>query len=197
MAREERAMRADVETRAGPDDHQSLRLWLRLLACTNLIETQVRQGLKAGYSTTLPRFDLMAQLDRAEEGLMLGELSQRMMVTGGNVTGITDMLEKEQLVVREPDPADRRAWRVRLTREGRRQFRRMAAEHERWVIGLMDGLSQRQRFFNAFASLLKIPAFHLSSSNTLQRCCRVARVADTAKQRKRLRKGRESFVRLC
>ena len=145
MAREERAMRADVETRAGPDDHQSLRLWLRLLACTNLIETQVRQGLKAGYSTTLPRFDLMAQLDRAEEGLKMGELSRRMMVTGGNVTGITDMLEKEQLVVREPDPADRRAWRVRLTREGRRQFRRMAAEHERWVIGLMDGLSRRQR----------------------------------------------------
>ena len=75
MAREERAMRADVETRAGPDDHQSLRLWLRLLACTNLIETQVRQGLKAGYSTTLPRFDLMAQLDRAEEGLKMGELA--------------------------------------------------------------------------------------------------------------------------
>ena len=145
MAREERAMRIDVETRAGPDDHQSLRLWLRLLACTNLIETQVRQGLKAGYSTTLPRFDLMAQLDRADAGLKMGELSRRMMVTGGNVTGITDMLEKEQLVVREPDPADRRAYRVRLTREGRRQFRRMAAEHERWVISLMDGLSRRQR----------------------------------------------------
>jgi len=55
------------------------------------------------------------------------------------------MLEKEQLVVREPDSADRRAYRVRLTREGRRQFRRMAAEHERWVIELMDGLSRRQR----------------------------------------------------
>ena len=137
-------MCADVETRAGPDDHQSLRLWLRLLACTNLIETQVRQGLKAGYSTTLPRFDLMAQLDRAEE-VSRWASSRRMMVTGGNVTGITDMLEKEQLVVREPDPADRRAYRVRLTREGRRQFRRMAAEHERWVIGLMDGLSRRQR----------------------------------------------------
>jgi DNA-binding MarR family transcriptional regulator len=145
MAGDQSAMRADVETRARPDDHQSLRLWLRLLACTNLIETEVRQRLKAGYATTLPRFDLMAQLDRAEDGLKMGELSQRMMVTGGNVTGITDMLEKEQLVAREPDPTDRRAYRVRLTREGRRQFRRMAAEHERWVIGLMAGLSRRQR----------------------------------------------------
>lgn len=145
MASDQSAMRADVETRARPDDHQSLRLWLRLLACTNLIETEVRQRLKAGYATTLPRFDLMAQLDRAEDGLKMGELSQRMMVTGGNVTGITDMLEKEQLVAREPDPTDRRAYRVRLTREGRRQFRRMAAEHERWVIGLIAGLPRRQR----------------------------------------------------
>src|SRR4030095_12380601 len=83
MAREQSAMRADVETRARPDDHQSLRLWLRLLACTNLIESQVRQRLKAGYATTPPRFDLMAQLARAEDGLKMGELSQRMNVPGG------------------------------------------------------------------------------------------------------------------
>jgi DNA-binding MarR family transcriptional regulator len=151
MARDRTAMqadtlpRADIETRAGPDDHQSLRLWLRLLACTNLIETQVRQRLKAEHGTTLPRFDLMAQLDRAADGLKMGELSQRMMVTGGNVTGITDMLEKERLVVREPDAADRRAFRVKLTPQGRRQFRRMAAEHERWVIDLLDGLTRAER----------------------------------------------------
>ena len=134
MARSRSEIAADVETRARPDDHQSLRLWLRLLACTQLIETQVRHSLKSAYGTTLPRFDLMAQLDRSVEGLKMGELSRRMMVTGGNVTGITDMLEVEGLVVREPDPADRRACRVRLTPEGNRQFRRMAAEHERWVI---------------------------------------------------------------
>jgi DNA-binding MarR family transcriptional regulator len=145
MARDSSTMLPDVETRGGPDDHQSLRLWLRLLACTHLIETHVRQGLKARYATTLPRFDLMAQLDRAADGLKMGELSRRMMVTGGNVTGITDLLEKERLVVREPDAADRRAVRVRLTPAGRRQFRRMAAEHERWVIELLDGLSKRER----------------------------------------------------
>jgi DNA-binding MarR family transcriptional regulator len=153
-------MRTDVETRAKPDDHQSLRLWLRLLACTNLVETQVRQALKSGYDTTLPRFDLMAQLDRAEDGLKMGELSRRMMVTGGNVTGITDMLEKERLVVREPDPDDRRAYRVRLTRDGRRQFRRMATEHERWVVGMMDGLSQSQR--DRLVELLGVLKEHLA-----------------------------------
>ena len=143
MAREERAMRADVETRAGPDDHQSLRLWLRLLACTNLIETQVRQGLKAGYSTTLPRFDLMAQLDRAEEGLKMGELSRRMMVTGGNVTGLTDELEREGMVARAPSPDDRRAWIVSLTPTGRRTFETMASEHEQRILEMFSGLDMK------------------------------------------------------
>ena len=72
------------------------------------------------------------------QGLKMSELSQRMMVTGGNVTGITDGLEKEGLVVREVDAADRRVFRVKLTAEGQRQFRRMAAEHEQWVIELFD-----------------------------------------------------------
>ena len=75
----------------------------------------------------------------------MSELSQRMMVTGGNVTGITDGLEKEGLVVREVDSADRRVYRVKLTAEGGRQFRRMAAEHERWVIDLFGALSPRRK----------------------------------------------------
>jgi len=87
----------------------------------------------------------MAQLERAPQGLKMSELSQRMMVTGGNVTGITDGLEKEGLVVREVDSADRRVYRVKLTAEGERQFRRMAAEHERWVIDLLGVLSPRQK----------------------------------------------------
>ncbi|HVC29558.1 MAG TPA: MarR family transcriptional regulator, partial [Steroidobacteraceae bacterium] len=91
------------------------------------------------------RFDLMAQLERAPQGLKMSELSQRMMVTGGNVTGVTDGLEKEGLVVREVDFADRRVYRVKLTADGERQFRRMAAEHERWVIDLFGTLSQKQK----------------------------------------------------
>ena len=101
------------------DHHLSLRLWLRLLACTNQIENRVRTNLQTQFGTTLPRFDLMAQLERAPQGLKMSELSQRMMVTGGNVTGVTDGLEKEGLVVREVDAADRRVFRVKLTAEGR------------------------------------------------------------------------------
>ncbi len=135
----------DAETRLHDDHHISLRLWLRLLSCTNQVEARIRQNLQARFGTTLPRFDLMAQLERASEGLKMSELSQRMMVTGGNVTGVTDGLEKEGLVVREVDAADRRAFRVKLTPEGRRQFARMASEHEQWVIDLFGGLSVRQK----------------------------------------------------
>jgi DNA-binding MarR family transcriptional regulator len=135
----------DAETRVHDDHHLSLRLWLRLLACTNQIESRIRQSLQSGFETTLPRFDLMAQLERAPGGLKMSELSQRMMVTGGNVTGVTDGLEKEGLVLREVDSTDRRVFRVRLTAEGRRQFRRMAAEHEQWIIDLFGSLGTKQK----------------------------------------------------
>ena len=135
----------DAETRVHDDHHVSLRLWLRLLSCTNQIESRVRQNLQSSFDTTLPRFDLMAQLERAPHGLKMSELSQRMMVTGGNVTGITDGLEKEGLVVREVDSADRRVYRVKLTAEGQQQFRRMAAEHERWVVDLFGTVPTKHK----------------------------------------------------
>ena len=115
-----------------------------MLATNRLVETRTRRLLQERYATTLPRFDLMAQLERAPGGLKMGELSKRMMVTGGNVTGITDMLEREGLVERLPDPADRRAILVRLTPAGRRSFAAMAAEHERWVVEAFDELTGRE-----------------------------------------------------
>src|SRR5690349_22343434 len=78
----------DMEARAHSEHPEALRLWLRLLTCTQLVEKQVRTQLREQFDTTLPRFDLMAQLERSPEGLKMNELSRRMMVTGGNVTGI-------------------------------------------------------------------------------------------------------------
>ncbi|WP_020652564.1 MarR family winged helix-turn-helix transcriptional regulator [Massilia niastensis] len=123
----------DLESRLTNEHHQSLRLWLRMLSCTVRIENEIRSRLRTSFGITLPRFDLMAQLERYPDGLRMGELSRRMMVTGGNVTGITDQLEREQLVVRVPDARDRRAYAVKLTPAGRRAFAEMAAVHERWL----------------------------------------------------------------
>src|SRR5437870_4737173 len=129
----------DLESRVIDDHHQAVKLWLRLLACTTRVESVVRNRLRSEFAITLPRFDLLAQLEREPGGLTMGELSQRLMVTGGNVTGITDRVEAEGLVKREAHPSDRRAFSVQLTPAGRRQFRRMAAVHEQWVVELFAG----------------------------------------------------------
>lgn len=134
----------DMEARAHSEHAQALRLWLRLLSCTQLIERRVRSGLRDSFQTTLPRFDLMAQLERHPEGLMMKELSHRLMVTGGNVTGITDQLVAEGLVERVPVPSDRRAFLVRLTEAGRSAFEAMAVEHEQWIVQAFEGLSPRE-----------------------------------------------------
>lgn len=136
--------RSDHETRVTEEHHDSLRLWLRMLACTNLIEAHVRSQLRLKFQTTLPRFDLMSQLERNPDGLKMGELSRRMMVTGGNVTGITDQLEAEGLVERVPVEGDRRAFHVRLTPAGRQQFQAMAQAHEQWIVDAFAGLTSAE-----------------------------------------------------
>lgn len=133
----------DMEARAHSEHPDALRLWLRMLTCTQLVEKQVRTLLRERFDTTLPRFDLMAQLERAPAGLKMNELSRRMMVTGGNVTGITDQLVAEGLVERIEVEGDRRAYRVRLTPKGRKQFNDMARQHEDWIVEAFAGLSDK------------------------------------------------------
>ena len=135
----------DLESRLTHDHRQPIKLWLRMLSCTVRIETEIRSRLRNEFGITLPRFDLMAQLERHPEGLRMGELSKRMMVTGGNVTGIAEQLVQEKLVVRVPDANDRRAYSVKLTPAGRRAFERMAASHEEWITELLGGVSSQDK----------------------------------------------------
>jgi DNA-binding MarR family transcriptional regulator len=135
----------DSESKPHEDRHDALRLWLRLFTCTALIEGRVRARLRERFATTLPRFDLMSQLERNPEGLKMGELSRRLMVTGGNVTGITTALVAEGLVERRAIPGDRRAQLVRLTPAGKRAFDAMAVEHGRWVEEMVGGLTTADR----------------------------------------------------
>jgi DNA-binding MarR family transcriptional regulator len=134
----------DMEARGHSEHPEALRLWLRLLTCTQLIEKQVRAELRERFDTTLPRFDLMAQLERSQDGLKMKELSRRMMVTGGNITGITDQLVSEGLVERLAVAGDRRAFRIRLTARGRKTFADMAHQHEGWIVEAFGGLSANE-----------------------------------------------------
>ncbi|MFV0276466.1 MAG: MarR family winged helix-turn-helix transcriptional regulator [Parahaliea sp.] len=134
----------DHETRLHEDDHHSIKLWLRLLTCSSLIESRLRTALRETFDITLPRFDFLAQLERVPDGLTMGELSRRMMVSGGNISGIATQLVNEGLVERNPLPDNRRTVKVKLTPKGASVFARMAEEHEQWVIGLLGHLDSKE-----------------------------------------------------
>ncbi|WP_313617436.1 MarR family transcriptional regulator [Agrobacterium sp.] len=116
---------------------QELRLWLRLLSTTKLISQEIRRRLRREFGATLPQFDLLSQLYREPEGLRLGELSKRTMVTNGNITGLVERLELDGLVLRERPADDRRVTVARLTDKGRTIFEAMAEAHGRWLEDMM------------------------------------------------------------
>ncbi|HWL29603.1 MAG TPA: MarR family transcriptional regulator [Burkholderiaceae bacterium] len=157
----------DLESRTGPEDHHDLRLWLRMLTCCNLVESEIRGRLRTEYETTLPRFDLMAQLLRVPEGMKMSELSRHMMVTNGNITGITDQLEKEGMVERIKVATDRRSSVIKLTSKGKRNFKRMAESHEQWIQTLFSGLSPKSRdaLYEALGELKLLTQTRLSGRN--------------------------------
>lgn len=118
-----------------------LRVWLALYGNVRRIEGRIQAGLRDGFASTLPRFDLLSQLYRAPDGLTMGELSSRLMVSNGNVTGLTARLVAERLVGRIPDPGDKRIQRVSLTAKGKQEFEKMIPANQRWVAEVMAGLT--------------------------------------------------------
>ncbi len=131
----------DSETRGHDDHHEALRLWLRMLTCGKLIENQLRCNLREACNSTLPRFDLLAQLERHPHGLTMGDLSKLMMVSGGNVTGIAAQLEKEGLIKRIVALADRRSFQVHITPKGSAAFYKMAQVHETSIASMFSCLN--------------------------------------------------------
>ncbi len=151
--------RDSMRTDPGKGEQASLRTWLRLLTCTNLVEREVRVRLRDKFDTTLPRFDVLAQLDAAsrepESHLTMSELSRRLMVTNGNLTSLIERLVQEGLVKRDPAPGDRRTQIVNLTAVGKRSFDAMTPEHQRLIDELFSGLSvsERRNLFDLLGKL--------------------------------------------
>jgi len=126
-------------------EHIEIRIWLRLLACSTRIENVLKSRLRRDFGTSLARFEVLAQLDRFDHGLTMTELSRRLLVSNGAVTGLVDKLAADNLVFREEHSTDKRTVIVHLTPEGRTQFRKMALRHEEWVISLLGDLSHAAR----------------------------------------------------
>ena len=130
-----------VATRKQRKEHLELRVWLRLLGCTVKMESILSQRLRKEFKTSLSRFDVLAQLERFPDGLTMSDLSRRLIVSNGAITGLVDKLAGAGLVTRREDPRDRRSMIVRLTRRGRDNFLRMAHRHEEWVVSILGELS--------------------------------------------------------
>jgi len=131
----------DGELGGGLDSREAVRLWLRLLSCTMVIEKRVKRSLGADFATTLPRFDIMAALDRAEHGLSMGALGRALLVSNGNITGLVQTLVRDGDVILATAPGDRRAAVVTLTPAGRARFKAMAVAHHGWIEAMFAGLS--------------------------------------------------------
>jgi len=121
--------------------HLELRLWLRMISCSMKMESILSQRLRKEFKTSMARFDVMSQLERFPDGLIMTELSRRLVVSNGAITGLVDKLAEAGLVTRREDPKDRRSMVVRLTRKGRDNFLRMARRHEEWVVSILGELS--------------------------------------------------------
>lgn len=136
------ALDAETKVHEAPGSHKpELRLWLRMLTCTMMVENTIRAALRSRFDATLPRFDLMAQLEKAENGMTLSEVSRRMMVSNGNVTALVERLMAAGLVARRISETDRRSQVIWLTPAGHQAFAAMAAEHEAWVADMFSGLT--------------------------------------------------------
>lgn len=120
---------------------ESLRLWLRLLSCESIIEQRVRARFRKHFEVTLPQFDVLSELERARTPLTMSQLSKELMVSNGNVTGVIDRLSKSELVRRVRSQEDRRIQYIELTPAGKKEFRRMAKNHEQWVEELLADVS--------------------------------------------------------
>ena len=133
-----------MEAGLSQKDHRAVRLWLRLLSCSTQIEQLIRNRLRMEFGTTLARFDYLAQLARHPNGLRMKSLSRYLMVTGGNVTGLTDQLVEDGLVKRTNDLEDRRALIVQMTPKGKKWFEQVAVEHEKWLDELLGRMGSRE-----------------------------------------------------
>jgi DNA-binding MarR family transcriptional regulator len=135
---------ADLQTTTEEDHKEELRIWLRLFSSTTLIENEIRRRLREQFAFTLPRFDLLAQLDRADDGLSLGEVSRRLMVSAANITSIVEKLMEDGYITRSQSQTDRRAQIIRMTHAGRSAFRTMAKAHSEWITEFLCDLSTEQ-----------------------------------------------------
>jgi len=120
------------------EEENALRLWISLARCYVTFSRAVACKV-AEYDLTAPQFGVLEALYHLGP-LSLGELAEKLLVTGGNVTYVMDRLESQDLVARERSGDDRRVVRAHLTTKGRATIDGVFPAHVGFVRGLVTGL---------------------------------------------------------
>ena len=134
---------------------QDIRVLLRLLSCSMTIEKRLRRRFIEQFDTTLPRFDVLAALERNPDGVTMSELSRLLLVSNGNVTALVRQLESDGYIRAEVPPEDKRRMIVMLTAKGREHFKLLAQAHHKWIGGMFSRMSpaEMQTLYSLLATL--------------------------------------------
>jgi DNA-binding MarR family transcriptional regulator len=144
-----------------------IQLWRELWACTQSLKEELDARLRADFGKSLPQFELMARLDARPDGISMSELSQLLMVTNGNITGLVGRLIRRRIAKRVRSSVDRREWLVLMTPGGKSQFYAMVEKHEKWVGELLKGLTRPDNLMELLAKAQKSALLELECSRRL------------------------------
>ncbi len=119
-------------------------LWFQLASCERSIEQRLRSHLSENFAVTLPQFEVLNELDRNGAPIVMSRLSEQLKVTGSNLTGVVDRLERKGFVKRFRSSSDRRIQRIGMTSTGRATYANIAADNVRWISRAFMGLTDKE-----------------------------------------------------
>lgn len=137
--KEELGLNRPVETAA----HEAV---LNVVVTANLLAKE-GERLVGPFGITEAQFNVLMLLRHQSEGGALDQtaLGRMLVVNRSNVTGLVDRMEKAGLVVRSPDPSDRRVKRVSLTSKGRKAAESAGKPYFDRVEKVLKALSAEER----------------------------------------------------
>jgi MarR family 2-MHQ and catechol resistance regulon transcriptional repressor len=124
-------------------EERALRLWIALARCYSTFSRAVASKVQE-YGLTTPQFGILEALHHLGP-LSLGELADKLLVTGGNVTYVMDRLEEQGLVYRERSPEDRRIITAKLTGKGKALISEVFPGHRTYIESLAGHLSPEEQ----------------------------------------------------
>ena len=119
-------MTAETEERWTP-------AWIALVRTHARLWDQVEAQMRQDSGLTMPRYDVLMQLDMAGGRLGLTELASTVVLSPSGLSKLLDRMEASELLRREADPRDARSTFARITPRGRSLVKKARQSHHAWL----------------------------------------------------------------